>query len=107
MTPEPVLILSDAHGIYIPRNFTLNVARERVTEVNDEDWATLAAGPDHEHYWEAWDVVLTNAIVTDDHSRRYRLHQDGDLWLIPVGMTWDEEADDWRWPYDSTQESPQ
>jgi hypothetical protein len=90
--------LNDARGIFIPRDFTSNVARERVTGVSDEDWAMLEAGPDHVLYWETWDDVLNKAKVTDDNGVQYTLNQDGDLWLIPVGMTWDDEADGWRWP---------
>jgi hypothetical protein len=96
--PERTLILNDARGVYLPRDFTCNVARERVTNISDEDWATLAAGPDSEHYWEAWDAVLCDAVVTDDNGAQYGLYQDGDLWLIPKGMEWDDEADEFRWP---------
>jgi hypothetical protein len=96
--PEPILILSDAHGINLPRVFTTNVARERVENVSDEDWAILQAGPDHSEYWDAWQEVCDNAALTDDNGNKFFLCQDGDLWLIPQGMTWDEEADTWRWP---------
>jgi hypothetical protein len=96
--PDPVLILSDARGVYIPRDFTSNVARERVTGVSDEDWAALAAGPDHSEYWDAWGDVCDHAVVTDDNGNKYRVYQEGDCWLIPDGMTWDDEADGWRWP---------
>jgi hypothetical protein len=98
MRPEPILLLNDARGIYIPRDFTSHVGRDNVTGVSDEDWATLAAGPDSEHYWETWDDVLSGAVVTSTTHVKYRLNQDGDLWLIPVGMEWDDEADGWRWP---------
>lgn len=96
--PEPLLFLNDARGIYLPRDFTCNVARDRVIGVSDEDWAILEAGPDHEHYWDVWNEIEQDAIVTDNKGVRYRLHQDGDLWLIPLGMEWDDEADGWRWP---------
>jgi hypothetical protein len=29
------------------------------------------------------------------------LHQDGDLWLIPVGMEWSDEQDAYVWPEDN------
>jgi hypothetical protein len=96
--PEPILILNDAHGINLPRAFTTNVARERVEHVSDEDWAILQAGPDHREYWDAWADVCDKAVLTDDKGEKYFVNQDGDCWLIPVGMTWDEEADAWRWP---------
>ena len=98
MKAEPLLLLNDARGIYIPRDFTIHVARSHVANVSDEDWAILEAGPDHEHYWEAWEIVTNNAVVTAESGTSYTLHQDGDLWLIPVGMEWDHDEDQWRWP---------
>jgi len=98
MRPEPVLILSDARGQYIPRDFTVHVARERVANVSDDDWRSLAAGPDDSEYWDAWQDVCDHARVTDDAGNKYLVYQDGDCWLVPEGMTWDEEADGWRWP---------
>jgi hypothetical protein len=99
--PKTLLLLSDARGIYIPRDFTLHVGRDYVSGISDEDWEILAAGPDgpdHEHYWDTWEHVLNNAEVTSDEGVKYFLNQEGDLWLIPKGMEWDDEADGWRWP---------
>ena len=97
--PEPMLWLSDARGIYIPRDFSNSfVDRDKhVQNVSEENWQILE-DPDHEWYWEAWDKVLQNAVVTDDEGTRFTLHQDGDLWLIPEGMEWNEEKDCYVWP---------
>ena len=38
------------------------------------------------------------AIITDGNDGTYHLWQNGDLWLIPTGMEWSDEADDWVWP---------
>jgi hypothetical protein len=96
--PEMTLILSDARGMYLPRDFTNTVARERVTGVTDEDWATLAAGPentdyDHRDYWDAWQEVEQNARVTDDNGNTYFIWNDSDCWLVPTGWEWSDEED--------------
>jgi hypothetical protein len=97
--PEPMLWLSDARGIYIPRDFANSFVdrSKHVQNVTEEDWAILE-DPDHEWYWEAWDEVLQNAVVTDNEGTRFRLSQNGDLWLIPEGMEWSEEQDFYVWP---------
>ena len=91
--PEPMLWLSDARGVYIPRDFANSFAdrAKTVSGVDPEDWAVLEAGPDHEWYWEAWDAVCRDAIVTDDKGSHFTVYQDGDCWLVPVGHEWPEE----------------
>jgi len=71
-------------GVYIPQHFAESVRREFVSNVSPEDWAILESGPDHEHYWDAWNDVEMNAILTDESGEQWRLYQDGDLWIIPV-----------------------
>lgn len=90
--PEPILWLNDARGVYIPRDFANSFAdrAKAVKNVHAETWTDLEAGPDHENYWDAWADVLDNASVTDEHGHTYRLHQEGDLWLIPETWVWDE-----------------
>jgi len=102
--PEMLLWLSDARGIYIPRDFATSFTdrSKSVSGVADDNWEILEAGPDHEHYWEAWDQVLTNATVVDNNGHTYTLHQDGDLWLIPDGMVWTDD-DKFVWPEDKDQ----
>ena len=97
--PEPVVWLSSGCGIYIPRDFATSFVdrAKHVQNVTKEDWAILE-DPDHEHYWEAWDKVLQNAVVTDDEGTRFTLSQDGDLWLIPEGMEWSDKQDFYVWP---------
>jgi hypothetical protein len=94
------LWLSDRRGVYIPRDFANSFADRAkvVSGVDVEDWLILEAGPDHEHYWEAWDDVLDNAVVTDDDGTRYTLYQEGDLWLIPEGMEWSDDEQGFVWP---------
>lgn len=93
------LILSDARGIYIPRDFLCDdnnaideehCARWGLTKENREQWEA-AANPDEEWYWEAWDWVLNNARYTDEAGNVYTLHQDGDLWGLCVERMTNEE----------------
>jgi hypothetical protein len=101
-----MLWLSENRGQYIPQDFAASFAdRDRdVSGVAAEDWAILDAGPDHEWYWDAWDDVSTNAVITDDSGNRYYIHQDGDCWLVPFGMTWDDEEDAFTWPDDDDED---
>jgi hypothetical protein len=74
-----------------------------VAGVNDEDWAILEAGPDHGNYWDAWDMVEQNAVITDEQGTKYTVHQDGDCWLVPDGMEWSDEHDGFVWPSEETE----
>lgn len=97
--PETMLWLSDARGVHIPRDFATSFAdrSKNVSGVSGDDWLILEAGPDNEYYWEAWTDVCDNAIVTDDIGNKYNVYQDGDCWLIPVGMEWSEESEWFQW----------
>lgn len=102
--PDTLLWLDDHRGVYIPRDFA-NRFKDRdknVSGVSADEWAILEAGPDHEQYWDVWADVEQNAIVTDDNGAKFRLYQDGALWLVPEGMEWDEETDFFKWPDEET-----
>ena len=98
--PDMLLWLNDARGVYIPRDFAKSFAdRDKsVSGVNAETWATLEQGPDDEGYWDAWTEVRDNAVVTDENGVKFTLWQEGDLWLIPEGMEWSDEAGTFQWP---------
>lgn len=96
--PDIILYASDQHGIYIPEYFARSIKRDHVKGV--EDWSVLEAGPFHDDYWDVWDEVLSDAEITDDKGNVYFLHQDGDLWLIPRGMEWNDSKNDWEWPFE-------
>ena len=98
--PDMILLLNDARGVFIPRDFanSFNNRDERVSGVDTEMWDVLAAGPDCEPYWDVWDEVLNNAIVTAPNGTKYTLYQGGDLWLIPEGMEWSDEKETFIWP---------
>lgn len=95
------LILSDARGIYIPRNFLTDnqnqIAWEHckawgLTESNSLHWI-MAADPDREFYWEDWEWILNNAKYTDKEGNGYYLYQDGDLWGLCYDKMTNEEKE--------------
>ena len=108
--PEMLLWLSDARGVYIPRDFAESFAdrAKHVDGVSDEDWSTLELGPDYQNaegetvynepYWDTWNDVCNNAVVTDEHGNKYRVYQDGDCWLVPVDMEWNDETESFDYP---------
>ena len=98
--PDTMLWLNDARGVYIPRDFANSFAdrAKTVAGVTAEQWATLEAGPDDESYWDVWTEVCDSAIVTDDKGVEFTIWQDGDCWLIPKGMEWNDEAGSFKWP---------
>lgn len=107
--PDMMLWLSDSRGVYIPRDFARSFSdrAKNVTGVSDEDWTTLEKGPDdNEGYWDTWQAVCDDAIVTDEDGVKYRVEQDGDCWLVPVGMVWNEDKDGYEWPEEDADESP-
>lgn len=87
------LLLSDRLGVYIPREFAGfdHSIRSFNIDDNDEDLVILRSGPDHEHYWDAWDSVLGRAKFTDSKGNDWYLCQDGDLWLYCEELMTDEE----------------
>ena len=101
--PEMMLWLSDARGQYIPRDFANSFAdrAKHVSGVKDEDWSVLEAGPDHEWYWDAWNDVCDRAEITDEQGNKFRVYQNGDCWLVPVGMEWNDATESFEWPEES------
>jgi len=82
--PESQLYADSARGIYIPQYFAESVNRE-MCDASDDDLDQLAQGPDScDHYWDIWTDVLDNTVLTDSDGQQWRLHQDGDLWFVPV-----------------------
>ena len=77
------LLLSDCHGIYIPKLWADELSEEEAESfsVSWEDVLLCQAGPDQEHYWEAWQEILDSAQWEED-GVEWRLHQNGDLWRV-------------------------
>ena len=90
-TPSAIMLLvSDSYGIYIPQTF-LERAHADWDGISFGDAMIIGKGPEHEHYWEAWNEILNDATVTTDEGHTYRLHQDGDLWMYCEALMTDEE----------------
>lgn len=93
-----ILILSDARGVYIPRDFVVDNWNE-IAEEHCDKWGIkqedreILADPEHEHYWYAWDDVLGYAKFTSDNGDVYTLYQNGDLWGICFDKMTAEEKD--------------
>lgn len=99
MKPNIILLLSDARGIYIPRDFAsgFNFDEDGWQGVSTEDLEVLS-DPHHEDYWETWDAVLSNASYFDKPSGKvYHLHQDGDLWALSFESMTEEERINFGW----------
>lgn len=104
--PDMLLWLSDARGVYIPRDFATSFVdrAKHVSGVSADDWAVLEAGPDHDLYWDVWTSVCDKARVTDEHGTVFFVHQEGDCWLVPVGMEWSETNECFQWPVEEEEE---
>lgn len=88
------LILSDSHGIYIPKLWADALEDEEEAEsysVSWEDVLICQAGPDHELYWESWDAILQNALW-NENGEDWRLLQNGDLWAVRSEVEIPEDA---------------
>lgn len=77
-----ILLVDEVHGINIPRWFAVKYDAAS-WGISDGDIEILRAGPEHEHYWDAWDDILRDARHHYD-DRTWCLYQDGDLWAVPV-----------------------
>jgi hypothetical protein len=77
------LYADGSHGVYIPQYFAESVKRDCVTGVSDWAWTQCEAGPDAEHYWDAWTEILDRATIAHPVLGPCYLWQDGDLWVIP------------------------
>lgn len=83
------LLLSDARGIYIPRDFVQCFDLSEWGFFKDHE--AILNNPDDEFYWEEWSTVLDNAKFTDKEGNVFRLYQDGDLFAICYELMTDQE----------------
>ena len=91
-TLQPSLVLLDAHGVYIPQLWCSDLDQEQ-SEAIGVDWKDVQAcqaGPDHEWYWEAWASIIDSCAFTDADGVTWTLYQDGDLWEVPEGFTFED-----------------
>lgn len=87
------LFLSDARGVYIPRDFARSIDRSKLTGVSEEDLVYLDINPEGETYWDVWADVCNDAVITAQDGTVYRLEQDGDLWLVEAAGEFCEHED--------------
>jgi len=103
------LFLDSARGQYIPRDFARSVKRDAVSGIDLKDLDYLALGPGGcldecetlqegesergEFYWDTWQTVLDNCLITDDKGQEFKLYQDGDLWLVPNDWEWIQQLE--------------
>lgn len=87
--PKPLLWLDETRGLYIPRDFANSFAdrSKSVKNVDQKTWDILETGPEHELYWDTWANIKRDAVVIDENGVEYFIYQDGNCWLIPIGMT--------------------
>jgi hypothetical protein len=92
------LLLSDSHGIYIPKLYCQSISKSEAKELRLDWWAveTCQQGPDEEHYWEAWQSILDSAEITEPATLKeeesvWRLIQNGDLWQVRSDVEIPEE----------------
>lgn len=99
MTSGLTLLLSDARGQNLPRDFCQDFnpvqwgfpALDEEGRSSDWDWDTCLQGPDSLDYWEAWDSILTHAKFTDPDGFEWLLYQDGDLFAVCDAKLSDKE----------------
>ena len=86
------LLLSDARGIYIPRDFIneCDLSQWNIPEKEHEEIKQSLADPTNESYWDTWHYILDNAYHTDGTNNWY-LYQDGDLYAVCNELLDDEE----------------
>lgn len=89
---ESELLFDSNRGVYIPQHFAQEIRREMVSGVSADDFAVLESGPDHEWYWDTWNDVEQNAVLTKPDGSRWILYQDGDVWLVPEDAEWPDDC---------------
>ena len=79
---ESDCIIDGSWGIYVPQQFCQRY--EKLDCISQEDWDICLAGPEHELYWDSWDVILGDWQYeeTDIQGRIWKIYisQDGDLY---------------------------
>lgn len=84
------ILLSDARGIYIPRDFVQGFDLSKWSCISESDIEILQ-NPENDFYWDSWESVLNSAKFTADDGRVFTLWQDGDLFAICYESMTDEE----------------
>lgn len=85
------VIGDNARGIYLPQ-FIAQQYGPQISGIPEDTIPILLAGPDAESYDEAWDDVLSYAILTLDDGSKYRIQltDNGDVVAIPRSWICDD-----------------
>jgi hypothetical protein len=126
-----MLLLSDARGTYIPRDFVTGfkiMVKEPIPESGmlddvtnlfpfeenmqawqgiDLDDVLTCIDPDSEWYWDAWQSILDNAFWIDEDGTKYTLYQSGDLWATAYDIMTEKEKAEFFEGYEPEQEPEQ
>lgn len=85
--PTVAVLLNDARGIYIPRDFAEGF--DNWQGITEEDKACLS-DPENEFYWDTWESVLNKAKFEQD-GYTWQLYQDGALFAYCFELMTDKE----------------
>lgn len=92
MTNGLNLLVSDQHGIYVPKAFAERYDLSLWSNIDPDDLRIIEEGPDAEFYWDAWNSILSSAEYRHD-GKVFRLYQDGDLWAYCEDLMTPEERE--------------
>ena len=84
------IVVNETAGVYIPQ-FFVDYCKEGWLDIRSEDIEIIAAGPEHEWYWEAWNDVMQSANYIDPYGNKWHLYKDGDLFAICEELMTEEE----------------
>ena len=86
------LLISDNQGIYIPQIYCQQLTEDDAAEYGIEwsDVVCCQSGPDQDWYGESWQAIL-DAAEWEEDGETWRLHQNGDLWMVRADVELPEE----------------
>ena len=97
------LLLSDASGIYIPRDFITQFRGWKgYGKGKYPEYKRILSNPENELYWDAWNELLDKLTYTTEKGIEHSLYQDGDLFAVDLNLisAWEEVTDqDFEWGY--------
>jgi len=92
-----ILLAGSGFGIYGPQATVENW--EILSGTNDPDAVKgsiemVKLGPNHEHYYDAWEDIESNGILFIDGANYWIESNDGDIWAIRSDFT-DADREAW------------
>ena len=80
-----ILLVDGLNGIYVPQRFGLMYLRTYGSSWTYEGiFRSIPLDPRRDDYWDNWEDVLRLTIMVDYEGRKYRLHQNQDLWAYAL-----------------------